>query len=217
MRIIDVEQGTPEWHAARAGRVTASRVADIMRKTKSGPAASRKNYAAELVAEILTGTVVEAFCSKEMQWGKDHEAEACSHYALAMGEEPVKVGFVIHPTIDDAGASPDRLVADDGLAEIKCPNTATHIETILTEKIDPDYVTQMQWQMGTTGRQWCDFVSYDPRLPGPMRFFSKRVERDDKIIAELEAEVVRFLAEVDETVAALRQKFMQDNSEEKAA
>jgi hypothetical protein len=186
----------------------------LIRKTKSGPAASRKNYAAELVAEVLTGTVADGFKSAAMQWGTDHEPEACSHYALAMGEEPVKVGFVIHEVMDKAGASPDRLVGDDGLAEIKCPNTATHIETLLTEKIDPDYLTQMHWQMACTGRQWCDFVSYDPRLPGPMRFFCKRVERDDKVIAELEAEVVRFLAEVDETVAALSAKFI---IEEKAA
>lgn len=211
MKIIDVEQGTPEWHAARAGRVTASRIADLTAKTKTGPSASRANYAAELVAERLTGKVAEGgFKSAAMEWGNQYEPEACSHYALETGEVLTKVGFVLHPTIDRAGASPDRLVGDDGLAEIKCPNTATHIDTLLSEKVPGNYMKQMQWQLACTGRHWCDFISYDPRLPGPMRFFCKRVARDDALIAELEAEVVKFLAEVDATVSDLTRKFVSE-------
>jgi putative phage-type endonuclease len=179
--MIDVIQGTPEWHELRRGKVTASRVADVVAKTKSGPSALRANYMAELIAERLSGTPAEAFISAAMQWGTDMEPQ---------------VGFVIHPTIVQAGASPDGLVNDDGLIEIKCPNTATHLETLLGQAVPAKYETQMQFQMACTGRQWCDFVSYDPRMPESMRLFIKRVERDDKRIKELETEIAGFLLEV---------------------
>jgi predicted phage-related endonuclease len=154
-----MDQGTAEWFAARLGKATASRICDIIATTKSGWGASRANYAAQLVAERLTGM---------------------------------------------AGASPDGLVGEDGLVEIKCPNTATHIATLVSQTVPAKYRTQMMWQLACTGRHWCDFASYDPRLPESMRLFVQRVERDDAEIARLEAHVIDFLGEVDETVSRLR-------------
>lgn len=201
----EVIQGSPEWFAARAGKATASRIADIIAKTKSGPSASRKNYAAQLVCERLTGTVEETFTSKEMAWGTEKEPEARAAYAFlyADGQEVTTAGFVDHPTIAMAGASPDGFVGTDGLIEVKCPNSATHIETLLGKSVPGKYVTQMQWQMACTGRAWCDFISYDPRLPDHLQLFVQRVPRDPKFIIELETEVSAFLREVSATVAAL--------------
>lgn len=205
MKIIDCIQGTPEWHSARAGRVTASRIADLTAKTKSGWGAGRANYLAELVAERLTGTVAEGFSSAAMKWGTDMEPEARTSYSFMRDQEVTPVGFVIHPTIEMSGASPDGLVGDDGLVEIKCPNTATHIETLLSGTVPEKYIKQMQWQMACTGRKWCDFVSYDPRLPARMQLFVARVAVDPS--NEIEQAVIAFLKEVDATVNALSQKF----------
>lgn len=202
-----IEQGTPEWFAQRLGKVTASRVADVIAKTKSGYSASRANYMAQLVAERLTGNTQESFSSSAMQWGTNTEPEARSAYVFHADCDVEEIGFAPHPTITMSGASPDGLIGDDGMCEIKCPNTSTHIETLLGGKVPEKYVTQMQWQMACTGRKWCDFVSYDPRMPERMRLFIQRVPRDDKRIDELESEVVGFLAEVDEQVKALSRKF----------
>lgn len=199
-----MEQRSTEWFAARCGRVTASKVADLMARTAKGWGASRANYAAQLVAERLTGTPAESFTNAAMQWGVDHEAEARRAYAFYRDAEVIEEGFVIHPAIEMAGASPDGLVGAVGLLELKCPNTATHIETLLGGVVPGKYVTQMMFQMACTGREWCDFASYDPRLPEAMRLFVKRVERCDETIKSLEAHVVDFLGEVDETVAKLR-------------
>lgn len=196
-------QGSEEWHTARLGRVTASRVADVIARTKSGPSASRANYMAELVAERLTGARGETFTNAAMQWGTDNEAEARMAYEFRTDATVEQVGFILHPTIDMAGASPDGLVLTDGLVEIKCPNTATHIETLLTGSIPGKYVTQIEWQMACTGRSWCDFASFDPRLPEEMRLFVKRFDRDDKRISEMEEQVREFLFELDATVKRL--------------
>lgn len=198
-----MQQGSEEWFAARCGKATASRIADIIAKTKSGPAASRKNYLAQLVAERLTGTVAESYTNGAMQWGKDTEAQAREAYAFLKGIDVEEAPFIIHPSISDGGASPDGFVGSDGLLEIKCPYTATHIDTILTGKIDAKYITQMQWQMACTGRVWCDFVSYDPRMPEHLAIWVKRVPRDSDMIEELEGAVRTFLAEVAATVKAL--------------
>lgn len=203
----NVEQRTDDWFKARLGKVTASRVADIIAKTKSGYSTSRANYAAQLVCERLTGAKESGFTSSAMQWGIDKEDEAANAYAFHYDARLETVGFVEHPDIDMSGASPDRLCGDDGLIEIKCPITATHINTLLKETVPSDYITQMQWQMACTGRQWCDFVSYDPRLPEHMRLFVKRVDRDNDRIAELEKEVKEFLYEVEDTVAKLRARY----------
>lgn len=205
-----MEQRTPEWFAARLGRVTASRVADIMATTKTGYSASRANYMAELICERLTGEPVERFSNASMQWGTDTEPHARAAYCFLTDRDVEECGFVLHPTIADLGASPDGLVADDGLVEIKCPNTATHIETLLTETIAAKYVTQMQVQMACTGRAWCDFVSFDPRLPPDLQTWVKRVQRDEEAIQNIEAETVKFLGELAAKVEALRSRYMQE-------
>jgi len=207
LRIIECEQGSPEWLAARCGNATASRVADITAKTKSGYSTSRANYAAEIVVERLTRRVADRYVNDEMRWGSEKEPEARDLYAFMRNAEGQKVGFVLHPTIKNAGASPDWLVGADGLAEFKCPNTATHIETVLSEKIPEKYIKQMQWQMDCCDRAWCDFVSFDPRVPAPMQLFILRVPRDNNMIFELRREVVSFLAEVDQKIAKLQARF----------
>lgn len=201
----DIEQRTDDWFAVRLGKVTASRVADLMAKTKTGYAASRENYMAQLVLERITGAKAESFSSAAMQWGTDQEPFARAAYEAARDVMVEEQGFAPHPTIEMAGASPDGLVGDDGLVEIKCPNTATMIETLLTEKVPSKYIAQMQFQMACTGRKWCDYVVFDPRMPPKAQLFIKRVDRDDKFIAEMEAEIVKFLAEVQSQVEKLNQ------------
>lgn len=201
------EQGTPEWKAERAGKATASKIADIVAKTKTGWGASRANYMAQLVAERLTGQPTEGYTNAAMQHGTVTEPEARDAYAFAYDVDVEQVGFIPHPTIEWAGASPDGLAGDEGLVEIKCPNTATHIETLLGAPIERKYVLQMQWQMACTGRKWCDFASYDNRMPGSMALYVQRVERDDLLIAQLETDVREFLKEVAQQVADLQSKF----------
>lgn len=198
-----IEQGSSEWHAVRCGKVTASRIADMLAKTKTGWGASRANYRAQLIAERLTGSVAESFTSAAMQWGTDTEPDAASAYAFFQGVDPQPCGFFTHPAIAMSGASPDRLIGDDGLIEIKCPNTATHIATLISGNVPGAYHLQMQWQMACTGRQWCDFVSYDPRMPDEMRLFVRRVERCPVTIADTEREVRVFLGEIDGMVEQL--------------
>jgi putative phage-type endonuclease len=205
--MTEIVQGSAEWLAIRLGKVTASRVADVVAKTKSGWGASRANYAAQLIAERLTGTVSESFTNAAMAWGNEKEPDARRAYEWQADCEVVEIGFAPHPTLSMSGASPDGLIGDDGLVEIKCPNTATHIDTLLGQAAPAKYITQMQWQMACTGRKWCDFVSYDPRLPEEMSLFIRRVERDDKRIAELEEMVAEFLAELDAKVIELRRLY----------
>jgi len=189
-------QGSDEWKALRLGKVTASRVSDLVAKTKAGPSASRANYMAQLIAERLTKTPAESYTNAAMQHGTETEPEARAAYEFYQGVTVAEVAFVPHPTIDQAGCSPDGLVGDDGLVEIKCPNTATHLETLIGQAVPAKYETQMQFQMACTGRQWCDFVSYDPRMPENMRLFTKRVERDDRRIKDLETDIAAFLLEM---------------------
>jgi len=210
MKIIECVQGSPEWHAARVGRVTASRASDVVSRIKTGWGASRANYLAELIAERLTGAAAEGYTNAAMQWGTDKEPEARTVYEFLCDEPVVLVGFVEHPTIAAAGCSPDGLVGDGGMLEIKCPSTSTHIDTLLGEAVPSKYITQMQFQMACTGRKWCDFVSYDPRLPESMRLFVKRVHRDDAAIATLNAEVTTFLAELDSKIAALTKLYKRE-------
>ena len=196
-------QGSPQWFADRLGKVTASRVADVIAKTKSGASTSRENYCVELALERLTGNRQESFSNDAMKWGTETEPLARAAYEARTGALVDEVGMVLHPTIELTGASPDGLIDGDGLLEIKCPKSATHASTLLSGKPDGKYITQMMWQMACTGRQWCDFVSFDPRFPADLQLFIKRIPRDDAKIAEIEAEVIKFLAEVDETVNKL--------------
>lgn len=200
-----MEQKTDEWFTARLGKVTASRVADVMAKTKTGYSASRENYMAQLVVERLTQTKAESFTNAAMQWGTDQEPFARAAYEAAQGVMVEEVGFMSHPDIEMAGASPDGLVGDDGMVEIKCPNTAGMIEALLTQKVPAKYFAQMQMQIACAGRQWCDYVVFDPRMPVKAQLFVKRVPRDDVFIKEMETEIVKFLSEVDAQVQQLNQ------------
>jgi putative phage-type endonuclease len=198
-----MEQGTEEWFTIRIGKVTASRVADVIAKTKTGYSATRDNYMAQLVCERLTGQKGESFSNAAMQHGTDTEPLARAAYEALRDVLVDEVGFVPHPSIIMAGASPDGLVGDDGLLEIKSPQTNTHIETLLSQSVPGKYNTQMQFQMACTGRQWCDFVSFDNRLPEELQLFVKRVPRDNEFIKQMEDEVVKFLNELDIKIAQL--------------
>lgn len=198
----------------RLGRVTASRIADVMAKTKTGWGASRQNYRAELVAERLTGNTASRYVNAEMLHGIEQEPHARNAYEVMTGYDVAPGGFVLHPVFDMAGASPDGLVGSDGLLEIKCPNTSAHIDTLLSGEVDRRYVLQMHWQMACSGRAWCDFVSYDPRLPLSMQTFIQRVERDEQLVQELEQVVRAFLNEVETIVNDLKAKY---ETKEKAA
>ena len=197
-----MEQRTDEWFAARIGKVTASRVADVIAKTKSGYGAGRANYLADLVVERLTGQKAQGFSNAAMEWGTQTEPQARAAYSAKTGILVEEVGFIDHPTVAMSGASPDGF-AEEGLIEVKCPNTNTMLEFILDGKPPQKYVTQMQWQMACTGRPWCDFVSFDPRLPERLQLLVVRVPRDDDYIAMLEAEVKKFLAELDDNLNKL--------------
>ena len=198
-------QGSQEWFEQRLGRVTASRLVDVLAKVKSGEAAARANYRAELVAERLTGKPTESFSSPAMKWGTEAEPLARAAYEAEFGVLVDEVGMIQHPAIEWAGASPDGLVGKDGLLEIKAPNTKTHIDTLLANEAPAQYLPQMMWQMACTGRAWCDFVSFDPRLPADMQMFVKRVHRDNDLIARYEQEVIVFLSEVGDTILKLSQ------------
>ena len=199
-----IVQGSPEWFAARLGKVTASRVADVIAKTKSGYSTSRENYMVELALERITGARQESFTNDAMKWGTETEPLARAAYEAHTGELVEEVAMIGHPAITMAGASPDGLVGIDGLLEIKCPNSATHLKTLQSKKPDGKYITQMMWQMACTGRAWCDFVSFDPRMPTGLQLFVTRIKRDDKLIGEIEGEVKAFLAELDAMVEELK-------------
>lgn len=190
-----MEQRTEEWFAARLGKVTASRVADVLAKIKSGESASRKNYKMELVVQRLTGKQGESFTNAAMEWGTEQEPFARMAYEAHTGTFVKEEGFVDHPTIEGFGCSPDGIVGE-GLIEIKCPNTANHVETVLENKAPSKYIPQMQCQMACTGAKWCDFVSFDPRVPEDLQLFVVRVERDQEYIDSMEIEVKQFLSEV---------------------
>jgi putative phage-type endonuclease len=204
-----MEQKSPEWFAARLGKVTASRVADVIAKTKTGYSASRDNYMAQLICERLTGQQGESFTNAAMQWGTETEPLARSAYENARNLLVQEVGFINHPTIEMAGASPDGLVSNgEGVLELKCPQTNTHIDTLLSGKVPTKYITQMQWQMLCTRAKWADFVSYDPRLPENLQLFIQKVEFDPEYASMLEKEVTQFLAELDSKVAKLKEKYV---------
>lgn len=203
MKVIDAPQGSPEWFAARAGRVTASRISAVVSKGRSGaPSATRAAYMGELVAETLTGQPANAFQGNaDTERGNELEPDARAIYELRTGEMVQPVGLVIHPRIDRAGASPDGLVGADGLLEIKCPRTHNHLEYLLGQEPPSNYVPQMAWQCACTGRAWVDFASYCPAMPDDLKLFVVRYEPSMTYLKELEAAVADFLAEMDEKLA----------------
>jgi hypothetical protein len=211
---LNVEQGTPEWLVARIGCVTASRVKDVVAKTRGGVESPRRaSYKLELLTEVLTGRATEHYVSQAMDFGTENEPLARTTYELAKGVEVERVGFVLHPTIKRTGCSPDGLVGDYGLVEFKVPNTVTHLQYLIDGVVPEDYKPQMLWQMACTSRQWCDFVSYDPRLPEEFGLFVVRFERDDVAIGIMEREVEKFIAELNEMCGKLLKYKGDDNPE----
>ncbi len=202
-----VQQGTDAWRQARCGKLTASRMSDACARTAKGWGASRANLMGELIAERFTGVPAQGFTNAAMQWGTDTEPMARANYEFMKSYDVVEVGFVTHPLIPMSGASPDGLVGDIGLVEIKCPNTSTHIDTLLGGSVPAKYITQIQWQLACTGRAWCDFVSFDPRMPENMQLFVKRVTRDGDRIAELTDMAQEFLAELDAKLERLQEAY----------
>jgi len=196
-------QGTPEWRAERCGCATASCFDAVMAKIKAGEAATRAKYRVQLVTERLTGNPVDGYQNAAMLRGIELEPEARMAYEAARGVVVEEVGFVKHPTIANCGASPDGLVGEDGVLELKCPDSTTHLAYLEAGTVPSDYLAQMQGQMACTGRAWCDFVSYDPRFPPNLQLFVVRVPRDDAYIKALEAEIRAFLAGVDAIVERL--------------
>lgn len=210
--MTEIEQGTDAWKALRCGKITASRVADVIAKTKTGYSASRENYMAQLVCERMTNSVAESFSNAAMAHGTEMEPIARAEYETKFDVMVDQVAFVDHPTIPMTGASPDGLIGTDGLIEIKAPQTNTHIETLLSQTVPGKYITQMQWQMASTGRQWCDFVSFDPRMTDGLQLFVKRVPRDNAYIQMLEEEVKKFLTELDGKIMKLNELKEQNGS-----
>jgi putative phage-type endonuclease len=203
-----MEQRSPEWYAARLGKLTASRIAEALATTKSGWGASRANVRADLVCERLTGAPTDTYTNSAMQWGIDHEPAARAAYEFYRDCDVELVAFVDHPRIAMSGCSPDGYVGTEGLVEFKCPSTATHIETLLGESVQDKYRKQVLWQMACTGRKWADLVSFDPRMPAEMQLHVIRIDRDEKAIAKLEEDAELFLREVDTMYRALTGKFM---------
>lgn len=190
-------QRTPEWHLSRLGCLTGSRIADAMDYTKKGEGAKRINYRLELLAERLTGIATPFFVNQAMQWGIDTENAAREAYEAETGELVIEVGFIRHPILDWAGASPDGLIGNDGLVEIKCPNTTTHLSTILTGEIAEKYKLQMTWQLLCTQRKWCDFVSFDPRLPEELQLYITRYKPSAEELLSVDMQAKEFLESVE--------------------
>lgn len=197
------EQGSIEWLMARIGFCSGSRFADVLDFTQKGkPGAKRTTYLWELVSERLTGKPVERFVNAAMEWGTAYEGEARMAYEAFTGNMVAEQGFLHHPTVAMCGGSVDGLVDDDGMVEFKCPSTSTHLKTVLSGECE--HLPQIMGYLWITGRKWCDFVSYDPRLPAPLNLYIKRIDADAEYITNLDREVQKFLAEVSDTVAKLK-------------
>ena len=202
--MTEIGQRSEAWFRARLGKVTASAVADVLAKTKTGVSASRCNYLIKLAIQRVTGQIEESYTNEAMQWGIDNEDQARVAYEVASGNFVDQVGFVDHEIIDWFGCSPDGLVNNDGLVEIKCPNSATHWEYFKTKEVPKKYFIQMQAQMSCTGRKWCDFVSFDPRMPERSQLLIIRVSRDNTFIGIMESEIRGFLTEVEIEVQLMK-------------
>jgi putative phage-type endonuclease len=206
-----IEQRTEEWFQQRLGKVTASRISDVIAKTKTGVSTSRQNYLVQLVSERLTGKKGDSFVNQAMLDGIEREGAARAIYMLNRDVSVTEVGFFDHPIIKNSGASPDGAVNAEeegkyaGLIEIKCPIETTHTNTLMSKSVPSKYIPQMQWQLACTGAKWVDFVSYNPNFPEELQLFVARVDRDDTYIGELEAEVIKFLEEVEQTILKLKE------------
>lgn len=198
-------QQSEGWRAARAGKITASRFADVLAKIKTGEAATRRAYRWEVLTERLTGLPVEGYTNKAMEWGTAHEAQAREAYEAETGDLVEQVGFLLHPERDTVGCSPDGLVGAEGGVEIKCPfSSVVHVQT-LHGGMPREHTAQVHGAMWVTGRKWWDFVSFDPRMPDGLQLYVERIHRNEGYIAELAAEVARFDAEVAADLASLQE------------
>jgi YqaJ-like viral recombinase domain len=198
VRFVDCEQNSAKWIRARTGRITASRICDLMATLKrGGEAASRRDYRAELIAERLTGKAENCYVSKEMRYGSEQEPFARTAYEIRTENIVDQVGFVFHPRLDFSGASPDGLIREDGGLELKCPKTTTHLAYIGAGIVPKEYEYQMLWNMACAEREWWDFASFDPRLPEKLRLFIVRMPRDGGRIREIEREVMILNNEID--------------------
>jgi len=206
-----IEQLTEEWFQQRLGKVTASRISDVIAKTKTGVSTSRQNYLIQLVSERLTGKKGESFVNQAMLDGIERESAARALYMLNRDVSVTEVGFFDHPVINNSGASPDGAVNAEedgkyaGLIEIKCPIETTHTNTLMSKSVPSKYIPQMQWQLACTNASWVDFVSYNPNFPPELQLFIARVDRDQIYISELEVEVEKFLEEVEQTIIKLKE------------
>ena len=209
-RFVDVEQGDPAWLKLRCGLITGSRISDVLAYKKTVKAgvqeemAIRANYRMDLVAGRLTGLSPSKFVNSSMQWGTDHEPEARAIYELAQDVMVDRIGFAIHPTLDFSGASPDGLMGD-GILEIKCPETTTHLRWMLEGVVPEEHRPQMTWEMVCCEATWGHFVSYDPRLPEELRMFVVEYKLDAEFADLIEREVIKFNAEIEATIAKLRE------------
>jgi putative phage-type endonuclease len=207
---FDCVQGSDEWKAARIGRITASRFGDVMTNGRGGAAsATARSYMLDLICESLTGLASDEITAKQLEWGKKHEPEARSLYSMITERNVDRVGFAVHGKYPLVGASSDGLVDSDGCIEVKCPfNSTVHLKTMMTGCVPSDYTYQVQGGLWVMGRQWCDFISYDPRMPASHRLVVIRVTRDETVIGELETRIEAFLGEIakltDEINAAAR-------------
>lgn len=198
-----LDQGTPEWLLARAGKITASRIADVIAMTKNGPSEKRNTYMWQLVVERLTGDFTRTYTNDAMLWGIEQEPVAREFYEELNGVSVEQVGFIEHPTVEQSGASPDGLVETDGLIEIKCMTTVNHLKALHDNTPPQQYLPQVHWQMACTGAAWCDLTLFDPRVPLEMQLKSFRIERDETEIARLEEAVILFNRDVEQTIATL--------------
>lgn len=198
MKIFDFAQGTPEWHQMRLGKATASNFHKILAK---GNGATRKTYMLELASQILTGQAEEIYQNSAMIWGTKTEPQARAMYELESGASVKEVGFIMHN--EHVGMSPDGLVGEKGSIEIKCFTSKNQIKTFLSEKMPPEHKPQVQGVLWVSKREWCDFVSFDPRLPDTCSFFCQRIERDEEYIYNLEIEINKFVEELKEVVKRL--------------
>lgn len=205
-----MEQRTAQWFQARLGKVTASNVYNVISKTAKGtPTSKYDDYKIKLITERLTGQTSPYYETEDMRWGIEHEEDALKEYAFIYDTEITQCGFIQHPTIKMAGASPDGLIDKDGLIEIKCPRSTTHMRFFIDNEIKPEYLAQMQFQMACTERKWCDFISYDPRFTNKashLRMKVKRIYRDDKQIKEINQSVEAFLAEIEQEIQRISTK-----------
>lgn len=206
----DLIQGTPEWLAARCGSLGASSMGDALAKTKTGWGSSRANLKARIVTERITGQPVEMFVNAAMQRGTELEPQARAMYSFHSGHDVTEIGIVLHPTIKHSHCSPDGLIGEDGMVEIKCCGAARHIEMLTDSPPEDRYIKQCIWQMACTGRKWVDLAYFHPDLPEAMQLVIHRIERDDTVITEMENEVRAFLAEVAETVSELEDRYMKE-------